>query len=113
MDERISGNMPAMQIVDMKEEVIAGNIGIFSAALMQALRQTVERGEQAMIFLNRRGHSSFVMCKKCGYIAKCTDCDITLTYHSVDNLLKCHYCGKRYKMLECCHECGSRDIRYG
>ena len=113
MDERISGNMPAMQIVDMKEEVIAGNIGIFSAALMQALRQTVERGEQAMIFLNRRGHSSFVMCKKCGYIAKCTDCDITLTYHSVDNLLKCHYCGKRYKMLECCPECGSRDIRYG
>ena len=113
MDERISGNMPTMQIVDMKEEIIAGNIGIFSAALKKQLRQVVERKEQAMIFLNRRGHSSFVMCKKCGYIAKCTDCDITLTYHSVDNMLKCHYCGKRYKMLDCCPECGSRDIRYG
>ncbi len=113
MDERISGNMPAMQVVDMKQEVIRGNAGIFSAELTRALEQTVERGEQAMIFLNRRGHSSFVMCKECGYIAKCTDCDITLTYHSVDNMLKCHYCGKKFRMLDCCPECGSTKIRYG
>ena len=113
MDERISGNMPDMHIVDMKQEIISGNNGIFSAELTASLKDTVARGEQAMIFLNRRGHSSFVMCKKCGYTAKCTDCDITLTYHSADNKLKCHYCGKRYKMLDCCPECGSREIRYG
>ena len=113
MDERISGNMPDMHIVDMKQEIISGNNGIFSAELTASLKETVARGEQAMIFLNRRGHSSFVMCKKCGYTAKCTDCDITLTYHSADNKLKCHYCGKRYKMLDCCPECGSREIRYG
>lgn len=113
MDERISGNMPDMHIVDMKQEIISGNNGIFSAELTASLKETIARGEQAMIFLNRRGHSSFVMCKKCGYTAKCTDCDITLTYHSADNKLKCHYCGKRYKMLDCCPECGSREIRYG
>lgn len=113
MDERISGNMPDMHIVDMKQEIISGNNGIFSTELTASLKETVARGEQAMIFLNRRGHSSFVMCKKCGYTAKCTDCDITLTYHSADNKLKCHYCGKRYKMLDCCPECGSREIRYG
>ena len=113
MDERISGNMPDMHIVDMKQEIISGNNGIFSAELTASLKDTVARGEQAMIFLNRRGHSSFVMCKKCGYTAKCTDCDITLTYHSADNKLKCHYCGKRYKMLDCCPKCGSREIRYG
>ena len=113
MDERISGNMPDMHIVDMKQEIISGNNGIFSTELTASLKDTVARGEQAMIFLNRRGHSSFVMCKKCGYTAKCTDCDITLTYHSADNKLKCHYCGKRYKMLDCCPECGSREIRYG
>ena len=113
MDERISGNMPDMHIVDMKQEIISGNNGIFSAELTASLKDTVARGEQAMIFLNRRGHSSFVMCKKCGYTAKCTDCDITLTYHSADNKLKCHYCGKRYRMLDCCPECGSREIRYG
>ena len=105
--------MPDMHIVDMKQEIISGNNGIFSAELTASLKDTVARGEQAMIFLNRRGHSSFVMCKKCGYTAKCTDCDITLTYHSADNKLKCHYCGKRYKMLDCCPECGSREIRYG
>ena len=113
MDERISGNMPDMHIVDMKQEIISGNNGIFSTELTASLKETIARGEQAMIFLNRRGHSSFVMCKKCGYTAKCTDCDITLTYHSADNKLKCHYCGKRYKMLDCCPECGSREIRYG
>lgn len=113
MDTRISGNMPAMEIVDMTGEVIAGNTGIFSAKLKEALRNTINRGEQAMIFLNRRGHSSFVMCRSCGYTAKCTDCDVTLTYHSAENLLKCHYCGKKYRMLDCCPECGSTDIKYG
>lgn len=114
MEERISDKgMPKIEIVNMSNELIMGNNGMFSAKLEQQLRATVEKGEQAMIFLNRRGHSSFVMCRKCGYIAKCTDCDVSLTYHSVDNMLKCHYCGKRYKMLTNCPDCGSTNIRYG
>ena len=114
MEERISDKgMPKIEIVNMSNELIMGNDGMFSAKLEEELRNTLKKGEQAMIFLNRRGHSSFVMCRKCGYIAKCTDCDVSLTYHSVDNMLKCHYCGKRYKMLTNCPDCGSTNIRYG
>ena len=114
MTRRISVHgMPEMNIVDMSREVLCGNAGMFSVAFKQALQETIARGEQAMIFLNRRGHSSFVMCKKCGYVAKCEDCDVALTYHSIDNQLKCHYCGKRYQMLTHCPSCGSDSIRYG
>ncbi|MDE5756696.1 MAG: primosomal protein N', partial [Clostridia bacterium] len=105
--------MPDIEIVNMSHELLMGNNSMFSSTLEEKLIATIKRGEQAMIFLNRRGHSSFVMCRKCGYIAKCTDCDVSLTYHSVDNLLKCHYCGKRYKMLSICPDCGSNNIRYG
>ena len=114
LPDRISRHgMPKIQIENMSQELISGNNGIFSRRLEQELRKTVENGNQAILFLNRRGHSSFAMCKKCGYIAKCEDCDVTLTYHSVDNMLKCHYCGKRYKMLTQCPDCGSKEIRYG
>ena len=114
LPERISRHgMPKIDIVSMSDELICGNNGVFSRKLEAELRKTVESGNQAILFLNRRGHSSFAMCRKCGYIAKCEDCDVTLTYHSVDNMLKCHYCGKRYKMLTQCPECGSKEIRYG
>ena len=114
MTTRISAHgMPQIKIVDMSQEIIGGNDGIFSVQLRKALVETIARGEQAMIFLNRRGHSSFVMCRKCGYVAKCEDCDVSLTYHSADNLLKCHYCGKRYRMLDRCPSCGSDQIKYG
>ncbi len=114
MPDRVGNRaMPKMQIVDMSHEILRGNDSIFSAQLSEQLRRTVERGEQAMLFLNRRGHSSFVMCRKCGYIAKCSDCDVTLTYHSVDRQLKCHFCGKRFQMLSRCPDCGSEEIRYG
>lgn len=114
MPNRISKHgMPKLEIVNMSNEIISGNVSIFSARLERELRKTIEAGNQAILFLNRRGHSSFAMCRKCGYIAKCEDCDVTLTYHSVDNQLKCHYCGKRYKMLTACPDCGSNDIRYG
>lgn len=114
MSERISDKgMPSIEIINMSNELLMGNDSIFSSKLESAIVDTVKKGEQVMIFLNRRGHSSFVMCRKCGYIAKCTDCDVSLTYHSVDNQLKCHYCGKRYKMLTRCPDCGATNIRYG
>lgn len=114
LPERISRHgMPRIEIESMSQELICGNNSIFSRRLEAELRKTVQNGNQAILFLNRRGHSSFAMCRKCGYIAKCEDCDVTLTYHSVDNMLKCHYCGKRYKMLTQCPDCGSKEIRYG
>ncbi len=114
MPRRISAHgMPQIELVDMSKELIRGNTGIFSSRLEEELRDTVGRGDQAILFLNRRGHSSFAMCRKCGYVAKCEDCDVSLTYHSVDNVLKCHYCGKKYKMLTRCPVCGSDRIRYG
>lgn len=114
MEKRISDNgMPPINIINMSQEIFYGNDSIFSRQLAEELKMTLDKGEQAMIFLNRRGHSSFVMCRKCGYVAKCEDCDVSLTYHSVDNLLKCHFCGKRYAMLTHCPSCGSDQIRYG
>ena len=66
-----------------------------------------------MVFINRRGYSSFMMCRECGYVAKCNDCDVSLVYHREDNRLKCHYCGKQYKVLDVCPNCGSRSIKQG
>ncbi|MDD3831615.1 MAG: primosomal protein N' [Clostridia bacterium] len=105
--------LPKVEIVDMCAEVRAGNKEIFSTLLKTELDDCLNKGNQAMIFLNRRGYSSFVMCTKCGYVAKCTDCDISLTYHADDNQLKCHYCGKRFKMLDICPNCKNTFLRQG
>lgn len=114
MPRRISGRpLPEMEIVDMTAEYRLGNTGMFSKALKDGIAETLKRGEQAMLFLNRRGYASFVRCKACGYIAKCEDCDVSLTYHKEDNELKCHYCGKRYHMLSSCPVCHSKDIKQG
>lgn len=114
LPERISGHgLPEMEIVDMTQEFRSGNHSIFSKALTDAIHDTLERGEQAMLFLNRRGFASFIKCKECGYVAKCEDCDISLTYHKQDNELKCHYCGRRYHALTKCPNCGSTEIKQG
>ncbi len=114
MSHRISEHgMPPIEIVDMSREVLGGNAGIFSGRLAEELRRTIERGDQAMLFINRRGHSSFAMCRKCGYVPKCEDCDVSLTYHSVENALVCHYCGKKYRMITRCPVCGCDSIKYG
>ena len=104
--------MPEFIIADMRVEARRGNSGAFSTALKDRLEQAVNLGNQAIIFLNRRGFAKHIVCSSCGYIANCTDCDITLTYHSHDNELKCHYCAKRYKMLKACPECGGQKILY-
>ena len=114
MDRRISGRgMPPIEIVDMSKELLAGNADIFSRRLMQEMDGALSRGEQVMLFLNRRGHSSFAMCRNCGYVPKCENCDVALSYHSVEKALVCHYCGARYKMITRCPKCGSDNIKMG
>ena len=108
-----SAGLPSFSIVDMTEEVMRGNMGVLSMLLIKELRDCLSRGEQAMVFLNRRGYASFVRCRKCGYIPKCEDCDVSLTYHAEDDRLKCHYCNRRYKMPEKCPACGGSNLKYG
>lgn len=105
--------LPRIQIVDMMMEIRSGNNGIFSNQLISDLVNVINNKKQAMIFINRRGYSSFMMCRDCGYVAKCKDCDVSLVYHKEDNKLKCHYCGKQYKVLDVCPNCGSERIKEG
>lgn len=114
MPVRVNGkDMPKIQIIDMLGEIRAGNSGIFSRTLLYELDNCFKQKHQAMLFINRRGFSSFMRCTECGYIAKCTECDVSLVYHKNDNQLKCHYCGKRFKVLDKCPSCGSNRIRQG
>ena len=114
MKNRVNGKpLPDMKIVDMTREMREGNRGIFSRELLTELTDCVESGKQAIIFINRRGYASFLCCRECGYVPKCEDCDVTLTYHSEDEVMKCHYCTKRYKVLDRCPNCGSTTIRQG
>ena len=113
MPDRINARpLPDVTIVDMRREVRRGNPSPFSAALRERLAATLSEGQQAILFLNRRGYSQTVLCRDCGYVAKCEQCDVSLTYHSEENCLKCHYCGTRYKMLTACPSCGGTHIYY-
>ena len=113
LTERINKKpLPEIIIADMRKEVRRGNNSAFSKALREELDATLKSGNQAIIFLNRRGYSRTVMCRDCGYVAKCENCDVTLTYHSEDNCLKCHYCGAKYRMLSACPECGGLHVLY-
>lgn len=111
MGERINKKpLPEMITADMRQEIRRGNQSCFSGALKQELERVLSRGEQAIIFLNRRGYSQQVVCRECGYVAKCAACDLSLNYHKDGDLLKCHFCGTNYKMPEACPECGSRNL---
>lgn len=106
-------NMPSVTIVDMLPEFKSGNTSAFSNALIKELENVIEQKKQAILFINRRGFSSFLMCRDCGYIPQCEQCDVSLVYHKHDNQLKCHYCGKRYKVLTKCPKCTSANIKLG
>jgi len=113
MRERVKGRpLPEVEIADMRGEFERGNHTIFSAKLADALHHCLEAGEQAMLFINRRGHSTFVSCRKCGYVVKCPQCDVSLTYHQSENLLKCHYCGHTQPPPTACPQCCSGYIKY-
>lgn len=114
MKDRINKRpMPPLTIVDMCDEIRHGNTEIFSTALTNALDKTIASGNQAMIFINRRGYSSFLMCKECGYVAKCQNCDTALVYHKYDHALKCHFCSARYRVLTECPNCHSKELKMG
>ncbi len=113
LKERADGaNMPAIQVVDMREELKNNNRSIFSQELIKGIEECLARKEQVILFLNRRGFSTFVSCRSCGYVYKCESCDISLTYHHGSGMLTCHYCGKSRKLDKLCPSCGSKYIKY-
>ena len=113
LNERINKKkMPTVYVVDMRKELENGNRSMFSDMLSHELLYNIEHNEQSILFLNRRGFSTFVSCRSCGYVAKCPHCNISLTYHRNRNTLECHYCGYTQENYTVCPECNSRYIKY-
>jgi len=113
MPDRAFGQaMPRVDIVDMRQELRDGNRSMFSGRLREALETRLERGEQSVLLLNRRGYSTFVMCRSCGFAAQCPHCDITLTYHRSGRHSRCHYCGYTEREATQCPSCQSEHIRH-
>ena len=113
LPERINRRpLPEMRIADMRREVRRGNDSAFSSALRDELEACLAAGNQAILFLNRRGYAQSVVCRDCGAVLKCEQCDVSLTYHSEEGCLKCHYCGSNYKMPRACPECGGVHLSY-
>jgi len=105
-------NLPEVAVIDLKQELANGNRSMLSRELYSQIEENLKQKRQTILFLNRRGYSTFIMCRDCGYTVKCKNCDISLTYHSYENKLKCHYCGYEEKLVTICPECGSKKIRY-
>ena len=103
-------SLPKVTIVDMKDEIKKGNF-IFSSILKDAINDRLRKKEQVMILLNRRGYSNYLSCKSCGYVFKCPNCDITLTYHKTSGMMRCHYCGYAKPNKDICPSCGEKAIR--
>ncbi|MFJ7929389.1 primosomal protein N' [Peribacillus sp. NPDC096448] len=113
LSQRMNNNaLPAVDIVDMREELRTGNRSMFSELLFTKLKDRLDKGEQTVLMLNKRGHSSFVMCRSCGLVINCPNCDISLTYHRFNDIMKCHYCGFEEGMPSVCPECESEHIRF-
>ncbi|MBQ0140309.1 MAG: primosomal protein N' [Kurthia sp.] len=104
--------LPEVKVVDMRDELHKGNRSMFSIDLAEAIKVRLERKEQMVLFLNRRGFSSFVLCRDCGTVVQCQNCDISLTYHRSSEKLKCHYCGYEESVPTECPECKSDHIRF-
>ena len=104
--------LPRVEVVDMRQELQAGNTSIFSRSLQRALQETLEAGEQAILFLNRRGAATFVMCRDCGYVVRCPHCEVPYVYHADLGRLLCHRCGRRSPSPTSCPACRSLRIRH-
>lgn len=105
--------LPSVDVVDMRDELKRGNRSIFSQTLQESLGEVLEKGQQAILFLNRRGTASYVFCRDCGYVARCPRCDTPLSFHqSAKKQLTCHHCGYKRNMLKTCPDCNSERIRH-
>lgn len=112
MNKRVNGkNMPHMQIIDMREELKNKNLSLFSRKLLEELDKTLKSNKQAILFLNRRGYSTFISCRSCGYVFKCPECDVSMTYHK-NGYLICHYCGRAEKSSKVCPKCNSKYVKF-
>lgn len=105
-------SLPEVEIVDLRDELANGNRSMISRKLYEEIEKNIKQKRQTILFLNRRGFSTFIMCRECGYIAKCKNCNISLTYHKKEGKLKCHYCGYEENLVTTCPECKSDKIRY-
>ncbi|WP_019416032.1 primosomal protein N' [Paenisporosarcina sp. TG20] len=113
LENRARGQeLPQVSVIDMREQLKNGNRSMFSLELAEAIHSRLEKEEQMVLFLNRRGHSSFVLCRDCGTVVECPNCDISLTYHRHQERLKCHYCGEESRVPNICPECNSEHIRF-
>lgn len=107
-----NSNLPKVEIVDLKYELATGNRSMISNSLYSEMEKNLKQKKQTILFLNRRGYSTFIMCRNCGHTLKCPNCNISLTYHISQNILKCHYCGHTERTVKICPECQSDKIRY-
>ena len=107
-----AATLPTIDVVDMRQEVENGNVSSFSMSLQEKLQERLEKNEQSVLLLNRRGYSSFVMRRDCGYVLPCPNCDISLTLHMDSKTMKCHYCGHEERIPYRCPNCGQDKIRY-
>ena len=105
-------NLPNVQVVDMRNELAIGNKSMISLKLQDKIQKNLLNKKQTILFLNRRGYSTFIMCRECGYVAKCKNCNISLTYHRNINKLRCHYCGFETNIIKECPECKSSKVKY-
>ncbi|WP_099203056.1 primosomal protein N' [Miniphocaeibacter massiliensis] len=103
--------LPEVEIVDMREELKKGNISIFSSELKEAVESNLKKGKQSILFLNKRGHTSYIFCRRCGHVEICTHCDVSMTYHKSSNRLICHHCGRTKMKPVVCPNCGSKYIK--
>jgi primosomal protein N' (replication factor Y) len=112
LPQRIGTGEKRVEVVDLREELKAGNRSIFSRSLTGGIKQSLAAKEQVILFLNRRGSATFVQCRDCGYVPRCKRCDVSLTYHSVSDKLACHQCNYRVKLPRLCPQCGSKRIKF-
>jgi primosomal protein N' (replication factor Y) len=112
LPERIGSALPPVEIIDLRSELHAGNTSIISRRLQIELERVLRNRQQAILFLNRRGAASCVLCRDCGFVVMCDRCDVPMTYHSTERILLCHYCNRQSKVLHACPQCKSSGIRY-
>ena len=109
---RIGAALPPVEVIDLRSELHAGNTSIISRRLQSELERVLHMKQQAILFLNRRGAASCVLCRDCGFVVMCDRCDVPMTYHSTERILLCHYCNRQSKVLHACPQCQSAGIRY-